>query len=60
MAEYFQSNKDKNDNGIEIISIKQELDVNGREKINLQKLTYESPYANRSTIEINCSSNLAS
>ena len=55
MAEYFQSKKDKNDSGIEVISIKQEFYRNGREEIDLQKLTYESPYLNGSTIEINCS-----
>ncbi len=54
MAEYFQSKKDPNDNGIEVISIKQKLDQKGGEKIDLQKLTYESPYANGSTLEINC------
>ena len=55
MAEYFQSKKDPNDNGVQIISIKQALDQKGVEKIDLQKLTYESPYANGSTMKINCS-----
>ena len=55
MAEYFQSKKDPNDNGVQIISIKQKLDQKGGEKVYLQKLTYESPYANGSTMEINCS-----
>lgn len=60
MAQYFQSKKDPNDSGIEIILIKHGLGQKSGEAIDLQKLTYESPYANGSKMEINCSRNSAS